>query len=121
MPTEYQYAASEDIFRVKIPFVAVAAFGPGTGNQGVGNPETQATANPTTTQQPLGDALGNLLLQQLQNPGGSGNLGTQEIPISVPSSGPNPFVVIGILVTAVLAVWFVTKKKGGERGGNTDR
>lgn len=115
MPTENQIAASENIERSGFPMVAVSAQGGGTGNQGLVNPAATPEANPTPTAPSaptLGDSLGNLLLQQLQNPQGSGNLGNQEIPINVPPSGPNPLVVVGVLIVAILVIWYLTKKGG---------
>lgn len=110
MPTENQYASSEDVERVQFPKIAVAAFGAGTGQTGPGNQEPVSTS---TTPQPnaLGNALGDLLLQQLKGGTGSGNIGTEETPIAIPSTGPNAVVIVLLITAAIAIVWLLTRKR----------
>jgi hypothetical protein len=103
MPTEYQTAPSENVERAKIPMISIGAV---TGPAFSGGIDPGVVVPPVTAN----EALGDLLLKQLQQGGGSGNIGTEETPIKIPSTG-HPFLVVGILAAAVVLFWMYKKEK----------
>lgn len=78
-----------------------------TGPAFSGGTDAGIVVPPATASQALGD----LLLKQLQEGGGgSGNIGTQETPIQVQSTG-HPFLIVGVLAAAVALFWMYKKEK----------
>ena len=66
---------------------------------------------PTNSNSTVGDIIGQALLAQLKSGPGSGNIGTQETPISVQSSGPNPVLIVGGLALLLTFYWLFKKKE----------